>query len=104
MMTPGMQGQVSPESMGKTAFSAVGGPSDAKPAPPRTTGNTAAQNRLKPCRGKQFRAMERLGIGKSKRKSRIKLGCEGFRGLDALNSTGGLASRRRARFFNCRRG
>lgn len=28
-------------------------PPDAKPAPPRTTGNTADPNRLKPCRGKQ---------------------------------------------------
>ena len=54
MTTPGTQGEVSPESMGKTAFSAVGSPSDAKPAPTRTTGNTAEQNRLKPCTGKPF--------------------------------------------------
>ena len=39
---------------GKTAFSAVRGPSDAKPASSRTTGNHAEQNRLKPCRGKPF--------------------------------------------------
>ena len=38
MTTPGMQGEVSPESMGKTASSAVGRPPDAKPAPPRITG------------------------------------------------------------------
>jgi hypothetical protein len=34
------------ESMEKTAYSAVGSPADARPAPPRTTGNTADQNRL----------------------------------------------------------
>ena len=54
MTTPGTQGEVSPESMGKTAFSAVAGSSDAKPAPPRTTGNTAEQDRLKPCTEKPF--------------------------------------------------
>jgi hypothetical protein len=54
MTMPETQGEVSPESMGKTASSAVGSPPDAKPAPPRTTGNTAEQNRLKPCRGKLF--------------------------------------------------
>ena len=35
---------------------------------PCNTGNTADQNRLKPCRGKQFRASGRVRIGKSKRK------------------------------------
>jgi hypothetical protein len=46
MTTPGTQGEVSPESLGKTASSAVGSPPGAKPAPPRTAGNTADQNRL----------------------------------------------------------
>ena len=59
MTTPETQGEVSPESMRKTASSAVRSPADAKPAPPRTTGNTADQNRLKRCSGKQFRAMGR---------------------------------------------
>ena len=35
---PGTRGEVSPESMGRTASSAVGSPPDAKPASPRTTG------------------------------------------------------------------
>jgi hypothetical protein len=46
MTTPGTEGEVSPESLGKTASSAVGSPPGAKPAPPRTAGNTADQNRL----------------------------------------------------------
>ena len=46
MTTPETLGEVSPESMSKTASSAVRSPADAKPAPPRTTGNTADQNRL----------------------------------------------------------
>ena len=44
MTTPETQGEVSPESMGETASSAVGGPPDAKPAPPHTTANTADKN------------------------------------------------------------
>jgi hypothetical protein len=52
MTTPEAHGEVSPESMENTASSAVGSPSDAQTAPPHTTGNTAEQNRLKPCRGK----------------------------------------------------
>ena len=51
---PGTQGEVSLKSMGKTASSAVGNPPDAKPGHPRTTGNTADQNRLTPCTGKPF--------------------------------------------------
>jgi hypothetical protein len=54
MTTPGMQGEVSPESMGKTAFSAAEGSSDAKSTPTRTTGKTVEQHRLNPCRGKPF--------------------------------------------------
>jgi hypothetical protein len=46
MTTPETLGEVSPESMRKTASSAVRSPADAKPAPPRTTGNTADLNRL----------------------------------------------------------
>ena len=69
MTTPGTQGEVSPESMGKTASSAVGSPPDAKPASPCTAGNTADQNRLKPCKGKPFN-LSNEGR-KSKRKSRL---------------------------------
>ncbi len=54
MTTPGTQGELSPESMGKTASSAVGSPPDAKPASHCTTGNIADQNRLKPYKGKPF--------------------------------------------------
>jgi hypothetical protein len=53
MTTPETQGEVSPESMGETASSAVEGPPDAKPAPLPTLGKTAEQNRL-PCREKPF--------------------------------------------------
>ena len=70
MTTLGTQGEVSPESMGKTASSAVGGPPDAKPASPRTTGNTAEQNRLKPCRGKPFDLWKELELESQKGNSR----------------------------------
>ena len=66
MRTPGMQGEVSPESMGKTASSAVEGPPDAKPATSATTGNTAEQNRLKPCTGKSFELPNELELESQK--------------------------------------
>jgi hypothetical protein len=62
MTTPGTQGELSPESMGKTASSAVGSPPDAKPAPHCTTGNTADQNRLKPYKGKPFELSNELKL------------------------------------------
>jgi hypothetical protein len=68
MTAPRTQGEVSPESMGKTASSAVGSPPDAKPASPCTPGNHAEQNRLKPCRGKPFDLWKQL---KSKVKKEI---------------------------------
>jgi hypothetical protein len=68
MTTPGMQGEVSPESMGKTASSAVEGPPDANPATSATTENTAEQKSAKALHRKAVRAMERAGVGKSKRK------------------------------------
>jgi hypothetical protein len=68
MTTPEAHGEVSPESMENTASSAVGSPSDAQTAPPHTTGNTAEQNRLKPCRGKLSESMKRVEVRKSKRK------------------------------------
>jgi hypothetical protein len=66
MATPGMQGEVSPESRGKTASSAVGSPPDAKPASPRTTGNTTDQNQLKPCTGKPFELSNKLELESQK--------------------------------------
>ena len=66
MATPGMQGVVSPESMGKTASSAVGSPPDAKPATSATTGNTAEQNRLTPCTGKPFELSNKLELESQK--------------------------------------
>ena len=54
MTTPGMQGEVSPESMKKAASSAVGSAPHAKPVSPRSTGNHAEQNWIKPRRVKPF--------------------------------------------------
>jgi hypothetical protein len=70
MTTPGMQGEVSPESIGKTAFSAVGGPSDAKPAPSGAAERTVDPNRLKPCK-KRSSGLCGVGSGESKRKSQL---------------------------------
>ena len=66
MMAPGTQGEVSPKSIGKTASSAVGNPPDAKPATSATTGNTAEQNRLKPCTGKPFELSNELELDSQK--------------------------------------
>ena len=71
MTTPGTQGEVSAESLGKTASSPVGSPPDAKTASPRTTGNTAHQNRLKPCRGKPFELLKRLKFESQKGNPRL---------------------------------
>jgi hypothetical protein len=54
MTTPGTKGEVSPESMGKTSSSAAGSLPDAKPAPLRTTGNTAGPKSAKPLQRKPF--------------------------------------------------
>jgi hypothetical protein len=54
MTTPGMQGEVSSESMKKATSSAVGSAPHAKPVSPRSTGNHAEQNWIKPRRGKPF--------------------------------------------------
>jgi hypothetical protein len=60
MTTPGMQGEVSPESMGKMHHQ----PSEARPARnpplPQLLGNTAEQSRLKPCTGKPFELSNEL--------------------------------------------
>jgi hypothetical protein len=66
MTMPETQGEVSPKSMGKTASSAVWNPPDAKSAPSATTGNTATQNRLKPCRGKPFELSNELELESQK--------------------------------------
>jgi hypothetical protein len=70
MTAAGTQGEVSPESMGKTASSAVGSPPDAKPASPRTPGNHAEQNRLKPRRAKPFDLWKKLKFESQKGNSR----------------------------------
>jgi hypothetical protein len=54
-----MQGEVSPESMGKM-HPAVEGPPDAKPPTSATTGNTSEQIRLNPCTGKPFELSNEL--------------------------------------------
>ena len=59
MTAPGTQGEVSPESMGKTASSAVGSPR-LETRLSRITGNHAEQSRLKPCRGKPFHLWKEL--------------------------------------------
>jgi hypothetical protein len=43
-----------------------GEPADAKPASPRTTGNTADQTRLKPCRRKPFDVWKELELESQK--------------------------------------
>jgi hypothetical protein len=66
MTTPRIKGEVSPESTGKAASSAVGSSADAKPASPRTTGDHAEQNRLKPCTGKPFQLSNELELESQK--------------------------------------
>jgi hypothetical protein len=66
MTTPGMQGEVSPESMGKTRLQ----PSKARwtrnrPLP-QLRGNTAEQSRLKPCTGKPFELSNELELESQK--------------------------------------
>ncbi len=66
MTTPGMQGEVSPESMGKMHHQ----PSEARPTRnpplPQLLGNTAEQSRLKPCTGKPFELSNELGLESQK--------------------------------------
>jgi len=69
MTTPGMQGEVSPESMGKCIISR-------RRSARRETGhfrnywNTAKQNRLKPCTGKPFELTNELELESQKGNSR----------------------------------
>ncbi len=46
MTAPGTQGEVSPESLGKTASSPIGSPPDAKPPLPPLLGTLHTKNRL----------------------------------------------------------
>ena len=71
MTTLGAQGEVSPESMGKTASSAVGSPPDAKAVFPRNTWEHCGPKSAKTLQRKAVRSIERVGIGKSKRKSPV---------------------------------
>jgi hypothetical protein len=70
MMAPGTQGEVSPKSIEKTASSAVGNPPESKPATAATTGDTAEQNRLKPCTEKPFELSIDLELESQKGNSR----------------------------------
>ena len=67
MTTPGMQGEVSPESMEKMHHQ----PSEARPTRnpplPQLLGNTAEQSRLKPCTGKPFELSNELEFESQKR-------------------------------------
>ena len=71
MTTLRAEGEVSAESMGKTASSAVRSPPYAKPGPPRTTGNTADQNRQQPCREEPFDLWNELELESQKGNSRL---------------------------------
>jgi hypothetical protein len=66
MTTPGMQGEVSPESMGKMHHQ----PSEARPTRnpplPQLLGNTAEQSRLKACTGKPFELSNELELESQK--------------------------------------
>ena len=70
MTTPEAQGEVSPKSIRKTASSAVWSPPDAKPVSPRSAGNHAEQNWIKPCRGKPFDLSKSLELKGQKGNSR----------------------------------
>jgi len=71
MTTPGMQGEVSPESMGKTASSAVGEPAQRETGHFRNYWEHCGTKSAKALHMKAVRAFERAGIGQSKRKSRL---------------------------------
>jgi hypothetical protein len=66
MTTPGMQGEVSLESMGKMHHQ----PSEARPPRnpplPQLLGNTAEQSRLEPCTGKPFELPNELELESQK--------------------------------------
>ena len=73
MTTPGTQGEVSPESMGKTASSAVGSPLRRETGPSPHYWEHCGTKSAKALHRKAVRSIERVGIGKSKRKSRLKI-------------------------------
>jgi len=66
MTTPGTQGAVSPESMGERASSAVGSRQTRNRPLPALLGNTADQNRLKPCLKEAVRPMDELELESQK--------------------------------------
>jgi hypothetical protein len=66
MTTPGMRGEVSPESMGKTAFSAAEGSSDAKPGHFRNYWEHCGTKSVKALHSKAVRAIEEGGIQSQK--------------------------------------
>jgi hypothetical protein len=66
MATPGMQGEVSPESTGKNSLFSRREPARREAGLPRTTGNTTDQNQLKPCTGKPFELSNKLELESQK--------------------------------------
>jgi hypothetical protein len=68
MTTPGTQGEVSPESMGKTASLAVGKPARRETGHFRNYWEHCGIKSAKALHRKAVRAIERAAIGKSKRK------------------------------------
>ena len=72
MTTPGMQGEVSPESMGKTTVFSRRGPARRETGNFRNYWEHFGTNSAKALQRKAVRAIERVGIGKSKRKSRLR--------------------------------
>jgi hypothetical protein len=72
MTTPGTQGEVSPESMGKAASSAVESPPRRETGPSPHYWEHCGPKSAKTLQRKAVRSMERVGVGKSKRKSWFK--------------------------------
>jgi hypothetical protein len=75
MTTPGMQGEVSPESMGKTASSTVGEPAQRETGHFRNYWEHCGTKSAKALHWKAVRAVERAGIGQSKRKIPAHMPC-----------------------------
>ncbi len=70
----GAQGEVSAGSSGKSIFSGVACPPDAKPPPSSAAGNQST-NTAETLQRNAVQSIERVGIGASKRKFRLKRCC-----------------------------
>jgi hypothetical protein len=71
MTTPGGREKCCQNRWGKRRLQPSGSPPDAKPATSTTTGNTADQNRLKPCRGEPFELLKELELESQKGNPRL---------------------------------